>query len=67
MCAPCPRARRHPLGCPRFEGQRVGASRLRHGDDIFTLPVPLGPGDGSVAFTLLGATVLPPRRQSPLA
>ena len=56
-----------PLGCPRFEGQRVGASRLRHGDDIFTLPVPLGPGDGSVAFTLLGATVLPPRRQSPLA
>ena len=56
-----------PLGCPRFEGERVGASRLRHGDDIFTLPVPLGPGAGSVAFTLLGATVLPPRRQDPLA
>jgi len=52
-----------PLGCPRFEGQRLGADRLRHGEDLFTLPGPLGPGDGSVAFTLLGATVLPPRRR----
>jgi hypothetical protein len=56
-----------PLGCPRFEGQRLGADRLCHGKDVFTLPVPLGPGDGPVAFTLLGATVLPPRRRDAVA
>ena len=56
-----------PLGCPRFEGQRLGADRLRYGEDVFTLPGPLGPGDGSMAFTLLGATVLPPRRRDAVA
>ena len=56
-----------PLGCPRFEGQRLGADQLRYGEDVFTLPVPLGPGDESVAFTLLGATVLPPRQRDALA
>lgn len=56
-----------PLGCPRFEGQRLGADRLRHGEDVFTLPLPPGPKDGTVAFTLLGATVLPPRRRNPRA
>ena len=56
-----------PLGCPRFEGQRLGADRLRHGEDVFSLPAPLGPGDAPVAFTLLGATVLPPRRRDAAA
>lgn len=56
-----------PLGCPRFKGQRVGADRLCYGEDVFTLPVPLGPGEGPVAFTLLGATVLPPRRRDAVA
>lgn len=53
-----------PLGCPRFEGQRVEANRLRHGEDVFTLPLPQGPGDGPVAFTIFGVTVLPPRRRN---
>lgn len=53
-----------PLGCPRFEGQRLDADRLRHGEDVFTLPLPPGPEGAPVAFTILGATVLPPRRRA---